>query len=280
MDRVVKILNEVKQAMALVLTGLVEDALGNASMQIANQSTAAAPNTKNINDEKVSISKRFSDGVKSNFDFLSGDESKEVNVLDYGSLSLVEEDDLEAIIAMEGMISHSRNCDMKEYLSFTTRLDSMLYGTRIDESNNPMDPEQIGEAFKDAIRPLGLPAKELLIAYREFNSCVFHNLEQVLEEANGILVENNIIPNLDVAARSKKERLNKRRVPRQKLDPTDRAFATENENSTPTSGESKQLLSMMQNLLHGAGASGVINPAQSAPSRLLRKRASLGFSKG
>ncbi|PCJ26627.1 MAG: hypothetical protein COA96_04725 [SAR86 cluster bacterium] len=263
MDQVKEIVNSVKEAMLVCLSDSVSEALREANMVIANQPGANSANAMHLNDEKQAVVERFSNNIGSNFDELTGSKSRQVNVLDYGSLSLVEEDDLEAIIAMEGMISHARNCDIQEYLRFTTRLDSLFYGTRIDESNNPMDPEQIGEAFRDAIRPVSLTAPDLLIAYRKFNSCVFHNLENALEKANGILIQKGIIPNLDIAARNKKEQRNKRRVRRQKSDPTDRAFATAEQNATGA-GTNQQLLSMMQNLMHGSQTHGV--PAQTVPT--------------
>ena len=151
---------------------------------------------------------------------------------------------------MEGMISHARNCDISEYLSFTTRLDTMLHGTRVDESNNPMDPEQIGEAFKEALRPLGTTATELLVTYRKFNQNVFHKLEDVLTEANGILIDNNILPDLDMAARSRSELQNKRSARPQKIDPTDRAFTAESSVVETGSGSDQQILSVMQKLIH------------------------------
>lgn len=151
---------------------------------------------------------------------------------------------------MEGMIFHARNCDISEYLSFTTRLDTMLHGTRIDESNNPMDPEQIGEAFKEALRPLGMTATELLVTYRKFNQNVFHKLEDVLTEANGILIDNNKMPELDMAARSRSELQNKRSARPQKIDPTDRAFTAESSVVESGSGSDQQILSVMQKLIH------------------------------
>lgn len=189
-------------------------------MAIANEPTASK-RTRGLDlmKEKSAILKRFSENIKANFDQLTGVAKKAVDVLDYGSLSLVEEDDLEAIIAMEGMISHARNCDIHEYLSFTTRLDAICYGACIDESNNPMDPEQIGEAFKEAIPPVKMTATELLITYRKFNCNVFHNLEKVLSEANRVLIDSNILPDLDMAARSRAEQQNKRSARPKKIDP-------------------------------------------------------------
>lgn len=266
MDNVKKILNTVRDAMAASLSALVSEALSDTNMAIANEPASKRSRDLDILGERDAVLRRFAANISKNFDGLTGVVGKDVNILDYGSLSLVEEDDLEAIIAMEGMISHARNCDISEYLSFTTRLDTLFYGTRIDESNNPMDPEQIGEAFKEAVRPLGMTATELLISYRKFNRCVFHNLEKVLTEANSILIDNEILPDLDMAARSRAEQQNKRSPRPQKIDPTDRAFATEA--SSTASGSQQQLLSIMQKLMHSIPDAGNAAQNQSASTGL------------
>jgi hypothetical protein len=247
MDNVKKILNTVSDAMAVTLSEFVSDALADANMTIANEPAGKKSQDLNLVNERGAVIERFTANMRAYFDALTGIVAKEINVLDYGSLSLVDEGELEAIIAMEGMISHARNSDISEYLSFTTRLDILFYATRIDESNNPMDPEQIGESFKEAIRPLGMTATELLITYRKFNRYVFQNLEKVLTQANGILIDNNILPDLDMAARSRAQQQNKRNGRPQKIDPTDRAFATD---TAGVADSGQQLLAVMQNLMH------------------------------
>jgi hypothetical protein len=247
MDNVKKILNTVSDAMAVTLSEFVSEALSDANMTIANEPADKRSQDLNLVNERGAVIERFAANMRAYFDALTGIVAKEINVLDYGSLSLVDEGELEAIIAMEGMISHARNSDISEYLSFTTRLDILFYATRIDESNNPMDPEQIGESFKEAIRPLGMTATELLITYRKFNRYVFHNLEKVLTQANGILIDNNILPDLDMAARSRAQQQNKRNGRPQKIDPTDRAFATD---TAGVADSGQQLLAVMQNLMH------------------------------
>ena len=221
----------------LVLQGLEE-----VTVALRNQSSTSNDG-EILAEEKLAVVDRFSTNASINFNMLMRDADKTVNTLDNGSLNLVGEDDLEAIIAMEGMISHSSNCDAQQYVGFTTR---------IDESNNPMDPEQIGSAFKDAVRPLGLSGAAVLTAYRYFNSHVFHKLESVLEKANTILIGNEIFPDLDIAAREKSLVENKRRVPRPKSDPQERAFgATEDQADKQPEPSTREMFSMMQNLMHG-----------------------------
>ena len=246
MNKVKTVTIAIKTAMSKSLSDLVLEGLEEANMAILGQSSGTSVGGNSLQAEKQAIAGRFAELLAVYFDELLSDGHGEVNVLDYGSSSLVKEEDLEAIIAMEGMIAHARNCDIEQYLGFTTRLDSMFYGTRIDESNNPMDPEQIGAAFSEAMHPLSLSSAELLIVYRSFNSHVFHKLEQVLTEANQILIENDIIPDLDIEARNKKLQINKRSKRREKSDPRERAFSASDQNSAGDAGSSQQLLAMMQ----------------------------------
>ena len=252
MNNVKTVTIAIKTAMSKSLSDLVLKGLEEANMAIREQSSGTSGGGNSLHAEKQAIVGRFAELLAVNFDELLSDGHREVNVLDYGSLSLVKEEDLEATIAMEGMIAHARNCDIEQYLGFTTRLNSMFYGTRIDESNNPMDPEQIGTAFKEAMRPLVLSSAEVLIVYRSFNSHVFHKLEQVLAEASRILIENDIIPDLEIKGRNKKLQINKRSKRRGKSDPRERAFSPSDQNSADDAGSSQQLLAMMQNLMHGA----------------------------
>lgn len=228
--------------------------------------------------QNQAIVTRFADKLNHFYDVLNDEQNQPLNVLNYANLSLVGEDDLEAMIALEGMISHSRNSDIREYLRFTTRLNTLLMGTVIDESNNPMDPEQIGEAFKEAISPLGLPAKELLIAYRSFNSKVFHELEPIFEMANAIFIEHGILPDLDLAARQRKEQANKRAVARARLAPEERAFSPPDDSVQAISNP--QLFSMMQNLMHGYAHQPVNPGSASAPQSSAANPQSNGIPTG
>ncbi|MFM1897230.1 MAG: hypothetical protein RLZZ385_2304, partial [Pseudomonadota bacterium] len=209
----------------------------------------------NLFPERMAIGERFSKHLTRAFDMLTGESSASKGILDYGSLSLVEEEDLEAMIALEGMVDHARNTDISEYLSFTTRINTLFYGVVIDESNNPLDPEQIGEAFRDAMRPIKLDAKSLLIVYRKFNTCVFHELEEVLEQANDILIEHGVIPNLDMAARNKKLQQRKRSLDRPTANAAERAFQTKDEEARVSRTQSAEMLSMLRALMHSAAGS-------------------------
>ena len=269
--------------MSAALCSLVEEALDGACKDMRDQ-TSTAIDGKTLLNESDKVLARFKQQLEKNFTelvkFSSRMDLDISSTLDFGNLRLIEEDDLEAIIAMEGMIAHARNTDIEQYLCYTTRLDKLIPQTKIDESNDPMDPGQIGEAFKNALQPSGLRPNALRLAYRYFNNKVFHGLETVLVQANAILVGHGILPELDIAARSREATKNKRGKPRSKTDPVERAFSKGDEEPSRSSSRNKEIFSIMQRLMHtsastegavaasnagGASAVGAAAPSSVAP---------------
>ncbi|MFT4887378.1 MAG: hypothetical protein ACJAY7_001132 [Pseudohongiellaceae bacterium] len=250
-----KVVDKVKFVAVKSLTRLVLAALDNANMQIHAQAmkftkTALPP----LREEAHQIAERFLKNLNAHFDSLTTLAPNEDSVEDYDDLSLVDNDHLEAIIAMEGMVNHARNSDIQQYISFSTRLNSLFENVHIDETNNPLDPEQIGDSFNQAIRPLGLKAHYLLTIYREFNKAVFHNLEDVLIEANDVLIKLDVMPDLDIKARNRELQRAKRAANRPTTDAQTRAFsdddiASKTANQAPV--DNQAMFAMMQTLVQG-----------------------------
>ncbi|MDA0689014.1 MAG: DUF1631 family protein [Proteobacteria bacterium] len=281
MSEVKEVVYTIRDAMNEELRPLVNGCLQDAGKSMRNHTATAMDGTRLL-DGVDGVLDRFSTLLIDNFDCLVQYKEKKASVFDYGNLKLVEEADLEAMIAMEGMIAHARNTDIHQYICFSTRFGSLFVSTHIDESNNPMDPEQIGEAFKDALQPLGLKPASLLMAYRHFNSSVFHRLESVLEKANDILISKGIMPDLDISARNREEHKNKRSAPRKRTDPEERAFGKDGDAAGQHGGSSSELFSMMQNLLHGVGAQVSSNavPAEHSSNLLMSGAAQSGMMVG
>jgi hypothetical protein len=252
-----EIVDKTKFSSVKSLTRLVLSALENANLQIQAQAfkfnkTQLPP----LREEGHAIAERFMTTMNRHFEALTSNTAKTPQLEAYEEdLTLVDQDYLEAIIAMEGMVNHARNSDIQQYLSFTTRLDSLFENLTIDETNNPLDPEQIGESFNEAIRPLGLKAHYLLTIYREFNKSVFHNLEAVLVEANEILINLDVIPDLDMKARNREIQKAKRAANRPTTDAQTRAFSIDDiDESKPSSApalDTAAMFTLMQTLVHG-----------------------------
>lgn len=248
-----EVINKLKLTCVSALTRQVLLTLENSRLQIEAQAMKFTGTTlPPLRAESQAIAERFMYRLNNYFDNLTTHNITEQEIDDYGNLSLVDHDYLEAIIAMEGMVNHARNCDIQQYISFTTRLNTLLPNTHIDETNNPLDPEQIGDCFAEAIRPLGLKAHYLLTIYREFNKAVFHNLEEVLADANQVMIGMGILPKLDIKARNKELQKTKRAINRPTTDRETRAFTdSEVVEHTKTEKNNAEMFAMMQTLVQG-----------------------------
>lgn len=214
-------LDKVKFATSRSLTRLVIKALDDARLQIEAQAMRfVGAKLPPIKEETPGIAERFTSNLHNYFDELTTLVVKDTEIEpdSYDNLSLVDHDYLEAMIAMEGMVKQMRDKEFKGAKSFLTRLETMFPNIRIDETNNPLDPEQIGDCFNEAIRPLGLKAHYLLTIYREFNKTVFAAYDDILNEANEVLVELGVLPNLDITAEERERRKAQRAQARAQLE--------------------------------------------------------------
>lgn len=261
-----EVLDKVRLVAVRTLTRHVVAALDNSALQIEAQAMQFT-NAKlpPIREESRAVAERFMTLLNAYFDALTSFKAKdEEDETAYEKLSLVDHDYLEAILAMEGMVTHVRNSDRPEYVRLTTRLDSLFPNTTIDETNNPLDPEQIGDCFNEAVRPLGLKAHYLLTIYREFNKTAFHNMESVLAEANEVLIEIGVMPNLDMRAKNRELAKQKRDAERSIDDSQPRVVADRSRGKTEITRKIQEtvesakpdenqaeLFSMMQTLVRG-----------------------------
>lgn len=199
-------------------------------------------------------------------DDLMGRSPPRNTVVDFETLSLVQDEELTAMVAMGGMIAAARNQHLSNFISFNTRLGNILADQkiRVNESTNPLDPQQIATAFTAALKNLGRTSQENLLLYRRFNEIVLKQLDKVLNDANQILIENGVVPKLAIEADTKQASNTNavRAKPRQGADAI-QSFGMVEEDLFDSDSEGPELFSMMQNLLHSD------SPAQpSAPQAL------------
>ena len=74
----------------------------------------------------------------------------------YEELALVEHDDLEESLAVDGMVGKARSRHAQALAQLRARLDHLLPGVRLDEGANPVDPRRLCEAFRRAGQALGI----------------------------------------------------------------------------------------------------------------------------
>ncbi|MCB1647374.1 MAG: DUF1631 family protein, partial [Pseudomonadales bacterium] len=208
----------------------------------------------------------FVTNMHNEFDELRGERVFKREAINFETLTLVPNEELATMVAMEGMVAAARNQHLPNFISFNARLNSLFPEERIDESSNPLDPLQISNAFKDALKRLGLNSDESMKVFRVFNEKVLKKLNAILKVANQELIEHGVIPNMGME--TSKQPPVASRSPRQKRKPeTIGAFGTVEEDPWDEDIEQPELFNMMQNLLHpGAAAPPSAMPATSQAS--------------
>lgn len=127
------------------------------------------------------------------------------------NLSIVEGDDLEMELALNNMSSRARESYKNEIYDLSIRLDHLLLQISVDDSNNPLDPQQIAKAFvQSCLDNLKISIKTRLILFKLFEKHVLKQLGHIYSDANQLLIETGILPkvpkNLIKGASSNKAR--------------------------------------------------------------------------
>lgn len=126
------------------------------------------------------------------------------------SLSLVEGDELEIDLALNNMKARTRETYKEELYELTIRLDHLLMQFEVTEENNPLDPQQLANAFVDACEEqLSINIKTRLILFKLFEKHVLKQLGHIYSDANQLLIDAGILPkvpkNLDNRGGDKSE---------------------------------------------------------------------------
>jgi hypothetical protein len=209
---------------------------------------------------------QFIDNLNLEFDKLTGKVKKERQVVDFETLSLVAEDELNAMVAVEGMIANARNMHLPSFISFNTRLNALFTDIRIDESTNPLDPQQVATAFSGATGKIGLTSDQSITVHREFNERVLKNINQILREANRLLIDHGVIP--DLRMESSKSTAKPSRAQSRAASEFNTFGAVENEENEPNE-DNPELFSMMQNLMHTPPPTPAAGQPWSAPAGMV-----------
>lgn len=112
------------------------------------------------------------------------------------NLTLLDNDDLEENIAIEGMVSLARSRFQGELYDLNERLSSLCEKDVVDGSSNPLDPAQICEAFLLASVKLRTEIKTKLLLYKHFDINLLRNMSPILNSANDLLIDAGVLPSL------------------------------------------------------------------------------------
>ncbi len=123
----------------------------------------------------------------------------------FDSLSLVQNDDLEASVAVDTMVAKVMSRAAQPLGHLTTRMNALI-SKKLDDKSNPLGPHALCDYFIEASSSLGVEIKVKLIIFKLFEKYVLGDLDQLYAEANQTLVAAGILPELQSAAPRRQQR--------------------------------------------------------------------------
>ena len=118
-------------------------------------------------------------------------------------LSLVKNDELEEMVAVDGMINKANEQFAEPIQHLTLRIDHLV-PTKVYQKNNPLGVDVICNAFTDATKTLNIDVKAKLVLFKLFDNIVMTKLGKLFDVLNQTLIDANILPSLKQDVRAKK----------------------------------------------------------------------------
>lgn len=114
------------------------------------------------------------------------------------SLSLVEEHVLEEQLAIDSMVGKADTRYNRYLHALNQRFSVLCGGGKIESADNPMGPRAICSAFQLTLPELDAPIEVKLLILKLFDKQVMSNLDALYEDANQILIDAGVLPQLKV----------------------------------------------------------------------------------
>jgi len=112
------------------------------------------------------------------------------------NLSLMEEVDLEESLAISTLTSKIRSNFSQEIYAIEQRLMQIAPGIKMNAETNPLDPENLCTAFKDATETLDTEIKIKLIIFKLFDQHVNESIGSLYQTINNSFIEAGIMPKI------------------------------------------------------------------------------------
>ena len=204
-----KLQDKSRQALIKLLQGLFDSA-DDALFELADKAlTNGEQNVyfesmRDVRLQRRSIEADFSQLIPETFVAImtgqcSGSQNIPMSELSDESLSLVQNDELEERVAIDGMVAKLMSGKSDQLKMLCQRIDSLVPANDINESNVPVGPVVVCENFQKASSCLDVDIRSKLVLFKLFEKSVLLQLEPFYQEWNDLLAEQGVLPSLQVS---------------------------------------------------------------------------------
>ncbi len=153
---------------------------------------------REVRVQRRGIEKRFGDAIDFAFaELISAETSHADDARSFSpdTLSLVENDELDEIVAVDTSIARANQEYGEEIQLISLRLDSLV-PLKVYQKNNPLGPDVLCATFMEEARKLDVGIKAKLVLFKLFDKAVVSKLADVYLPINELFREHNVLPSL------------------------------------------------------------------------------------
>lgn len=199
---------------------------------------------REIRVRRRGMEQAFINGLQQNFQALVSGVRRDgtVNVLSSDELSLVQNEDLEEMVAADAMVNKVSENSANAIESLRLRLEQIV-GNKVARQHHPLAPRSICDAFMSATSEMPVDIKAKLVFYKLFDKLVMSELGAVYRTLNQVLIDQGILPDL-VIGPNKAKKTPKAAKPEPKTSSNSQTVSNE-----ASGAESGVVLGQLQSLL-------------------------------
>ena len=141
---------------------------------------------------------RFNQGVPRNG---GSSEALSLNFEDDSSIGLVGKNDMEEELAISNMINKTRGTCTQTLYSLDKRIGFLIRDPDLERWHNPLGPEAICDAFKEAVQRIETGLEIRLVIFKLFDQHVVCHMDALYKELNQQLVKLGVMPEIKATMR-------------------------------------------------------------------------------
>lgn len=148
--------------------------------------------------KRAGVEASFQQALQNAFLQLTFEDARDVeSSVDFESLALVHDDEIEIDVAISNMARRIRHGCEEQLRIFNHRLEYLFEGRReLGEERNPLEPQILARCFEESLQRLDLDIGTKLIVLKLFERMVLAELGYIVTEANQELIDAGILPDL------------------------------------------------------------------------------------
>ncbi len=125
-------------------------------------------------------------------------------------LSVLQNDELEMKVAIEGMVNRSRNACSQALEDLCERCESLMAPMQLNPDQTPVSPEILADCFGEGIADLDIGIRARLVVLKLFEKYVLSEMPAVYSEANSLLIQQGVLPEIRKHRQQRKQQTTQR----------------------------------------------------------------------